>query len=349
MCDKCGSVYSESHGLDAADAYRIDEAAGWVLGHYDIIELAKKEKNPLRNRDLVAMEVALSDKLRKIAGDKSEQARKIIAAFLDETFDVTDASAKELVDLVSKHFPKIGAAIAESAVPVTEETAGEIVRLARKHIGKQPSFSKLPEDWTMTWALRDEKALEGLARKPALWIGDYYSGPKIEQARGIIAKAMEAGLGRDQTAALLKEGLGAAFEDYRYWDVVSSTVSTKARGWSVLTSMQEAGYETYKILPMGDERVCETCIAMSVHEFKVAKAVSIMESTFDLQDPDAVKEKTPWLQWDPSRNNGNGEAYYMKGGRANYLGDRSGESLQNSGLGIVPLHGRCRCQLVLAD
>jgi hypothetical protein len=172
---------------------------------------------------------------------------------------------------------------------------------------------------------------------------------KIVEARGIIEKAMEAGLGRDQTAELLKEQLGASFEDYRYWDSLASFTSTRARTWSCLSSMQEAQYETFGILPVGDERTCELCIAMSTREFRVDKAMATMESLFGLDNQDEAKERAPLLSWDDKRNDGNGEAYYMKGGRANYIGDRSGESLQNSGLGILPLHFFCRCVPVLIE
>lgn len=333
MCYLCEQI----DRMDAADRLRIDQAIDYILcGGVAVERAKKKEKNPLVNRDLVAMEVALADQLQRIAKLKSSEAEKIIAAFLDSDFEVTGAAAKALVELVEEHFPKIGAAIAESAVPVTEETAGGIISLARKYIGKRPGFD-LPADWTMTWELRDAKALEGLARKPALWIGNYYEGPMIEQARGVIGKAMEAGLGRDQTAALLKEGLGAAFENYRYWDVVASSVSTRARTWACLSSMKEAGFETFRVLAVSDERTCETCLLMDGREFSVAKSISTMESTFGLEDPEAVKETTPWLGWDKEHK----DAYYMKGGRANYIGERGSESLQNSGIGMPPFHGRC--------
>ena len=181
MCYLCEQI----DRMDAADRLRIDQAIDYILcGGVAVERAKKKEKNPLVNRDLVAMEVALADQLQRIAKLKSSEAEKIIAAFLDSDFEVTGAAAKALVELVEEHFPKIGAAIAESAVPVTEETAGGIISLARKYIGKRPGFD-LPADWTMTWELRDAKALEGLARKPALWIGNYYEGPMIEQARGV--------------------------------------------------------------------------------------------------------------------------------------------------------------------
>ncbi|MEI6633724.1 MAG: phage minor head protein [Chlamydiota bacterium] len=342
MCHLCEQI----DRMDAADRLRIEQSIDWLFGDDGIVERAKKkEKNPLINRDLVAFEVTLSDSLRKIADAEGDAAKTWLMKFLDESFTVTDASAKELVEMVSTFYPHIGSAIAESAVPVTEETAQEIIRLARKHIAVKPAFSKLPEDWAMTWNLRDDRALEALARKPAMWIGDYYSGPKIDQVRAIVDSAMAKGLGRDQTAALLKEALGVTFDDYRYWDVLSSSVTTKARSWSILTGMQDAGYEVYIWHAAGDERSCESCLAMDGREFSVAKAIRNIEATFDLEDKDQAKDKLPWLSWDPERK----DMYYKKGDRSVYVGNRGSESLQNSGIGTPPLHGRCRCTLVLAE
>ncbi len=346
MCHLCSPI---DH-LDAADRLRLEQAIDWILGHDDEIELAKKrEKNPLVTKDLVSFEVNLSDALRKVAIEQGDYAMEIIGNLLDTSFEMTDAAAAELIKQVSVIWPKYGAIIADSAIPVTEETAQEIMRLTRKYIALKPEYSSLPVDWEKAFTLRDEKALEAMARKPAMWIGDYYSGPKIEQARGIVESAMAQGLGRDQTAELLKAQLGASFEDYRYWDSLASFTSTRARTWSCLTSMQEGGYDTYGILTAGDERTCPLCISMSKYEFKVAKAISTMESLFGLDAPEEAKARAPLLAWDESRNDGDGEAYYMKGGRANYIGDRSGESLQNSGLGILPIHFRCRCVPVLIE
>ena len=349
MCDKCGSVCSESHGLDAVDAYRIDEAAAWVLGQGDPVELAKKEKNPLVLRDIVAIEVKLSDTLRAVAVEQGDYAMGLLGKLLDADFEVSAAGAKSLIEQVAAAYPKYGAAIADAAVPMTEETAEQVLALTRKRMALKRGFSELPPKWISAYALKDEKAIEALGKRPAMWIADYYKGPKVEQARGIIERAMEAGLGREQTADFLKAALGESFKDYRYWDVLSSSVTTKARSWGVFTTMQAAGYDTYRILPVGDARTCDVCLSLSKHEFKVAKAMNIMESTFGDEDPESVKEKAPWLSWDKSRNGGKGEAYYVKGGRANYIGDRSGESLQNSGLGITPVHGRCRCVPVLVE
>lgn len=171
MCHFCELIGR----MDAADRLRIEQAIDYILGDGETVELAKKkEKNPLINRDLVAMEVSLSDSLRKIADAESDAAMTALMKFLDDSFTVTDAGAKELVEMVSTYYPRIGAAIADSAIPVTEETAQEIIRLARKYLSMKPAFSKLPEDWAVAWTLRDDRALEALARKPAMWIADYY-------------------------------------------------------------------------------------------------------------------------------------------------------------------------------
>jgi hypothetical protein len=116
--------------------------------------------------------------------------------------------------------------------------------------------------------------------------------------------------------------------------------------------MDAAGFDTYRILPAGDERTCAACMALSGYEFKTAKAVATMEATFGMEDPEQAMNRTPWVSWDDKRENpdgSKGDAYYIKGDQKNYIGDRGAESLQASGLGILPVHGRCRCVAELIE
>lgn len=346
MCIICDVL----NGYDMLDRARIEDAARLVFNGVAALDVeraggSKRKLNPLKNRDLVAIELDLVDGLRRAGNREGKHAMELLAKLLGPDFDVTDAYARYMVEELALAYPVFGAAIAESAIPISEKTAQKIIKLTREHLAGMPRFADAGLDLTEAFTVMDARAVDAIGRKPAMWIGDYYVGPKIDQAREIISSGMKLGLDRNQIAEFLKEALGRSFQDYRYWDVVASSVTTRARTWSVLTSMQEAGFDRYRIQAVWDERTCNICLMMDGREFDVAKSVSRIESTFGMETPDELKYATPWLAWDSKRK----DAYYMKGERAVYVGDRGSESLQNSGIGMPPFHGNCRCTMVLAD
>jgi hypothetical protein len=129
---------------------------------------------------------------------------------------------------------------------------------------------------------------------------------------------------------MLREELGGiAPDDYKYWDVVSSAALVRARSFGAVSGMEEAGVTEYKILAMGDERMCPICGEMNGRAFSVAGTRKVINSALSLTDPEAFKKAMPW--------------------QAKPAAGVSSSKLCAGGQSVPPFHGRCRCVLVAAD
>lgn len=304
----------------------------------------KDPKSALSPASYVRWELNLSNALKAVAEKEVDPAMTTLSAIIDRTWGNDEQSALALVKQIQKTLPALGEAIAENAIPVTEHTSKKILTTIRKELGATKKFGHMPKDWVTTWTLRDERALDILARKPAFWIGQRYETKHIEAATRIIDASLDLGLGTDQTAVFLKESLGKELADYHYWDVLSSAVVNRSRTSGVLYAMQDAGFEIYQILTAGDDAVCDVCEHMAGQQFSIQESIDTLEGTFELENPEDLKDITPWLGWDEK----DGEPFYKDSeGKRHGVGNMSSAELQKNGIGQPPFHGLCRCTIVL--
>jgi hypothetical protein len=97
--------------------------------------------------------------------------------------------------------------------------------------------------------------------------------------------------------------------------------------YGLLKSYQQLQNTAYRIVAIIDGHTSSVCRAMNGREFLVTDAVNRMESIADDPDPQAAKNRSPWLKL------------------ADVEGKTSAE-LAAMGFTVPPFHGRCRTTVI---
>ncbi len=185
-----------------------------------------------------------------------------------------------------------------------------------------------------------------------------------EKAREIVARGLDQGLGRD----VIARDLAAAFGDRivrseAYYEVVAGAYMNRARTYSSLLSFQDAGVENYVFEAVLDEVTTDICRFYHGQTFSTSKGIEAMNRTLELEDPEQIKDVSPWLRTGKSPD-GTRNIFFMRGGQRVRVAqiDRSGvgnrddvgsysramtpRQLEAAGIPFPPLHGRCRSTVV---
>ncbi|MDR3279161.1 MAG: hypothetical protein LBT23_01500 [Synergistaceae bacterium] len=266
---------------------------------------------------------------------------------------------KAYTDALSDLFQNIPDEISEEAIEIIEEgllqALGDAFGMSpvvrrQMHSYIESAYSMAKTRWIMPvpgdktsslLSLIDYRAIDYLSRNNCFWLGKHY-GDHIGGSIGALTqKALREGIGRRALAVELKRALGGGGEgetssaadndldDYKYWDVVSSSALVRARSFGMISGMEEAGITEFEVLAMGDERMCDICGEMSGRVFSVRDADNLSKRVVGISTPDEFKKAMPWQSKPPV--------------------GISGKKLMDDGQSVPPFHGRCRCIIVEHD
>ncbi len=202
---------------------------------------------------------------------------------------------------------------------------------------------------TAGFSQADLAAIKELSKQQLWWIGDHWDN---NLSRIITATVQEeslvTGLGREQVGKILKgivkgsvRGVSVpgtfAGSTEQYFQMLSATVRTRASAFGALTSMRDAGFSTYKIVAVMDERTSEQCRLMHNKVFKVSDGMGHMNRSLKVTDPDGYKAVAGWKSASAIEQIiGSGDANSQR------------MNLAASGLALPPYHARCRT-IVMAE
>lgn len=303
----------------------------FILGLLGIrVEKGGKAKTIYTPEEILGMEEGLAQPLKKMAAKVNTPLRKSLYGLMTKK-DWSDLSEKEreaIYQLAAGKLADAGAEMGEMAAPVIRREAERVYTEVREVLSGKLGISA-------DFEAIDQKLIDTFARDNNYWIGKHYTEEHLEAVKRIGARALEEGLGRDELADLFKDALGSQFEDYRYWDVLSSTVINRSRTYSTVRSMHLIGIKEYVWMAVNDERTCPICGELDGQVFKTERIYEIIEETASLENPEDLKTTTPWLSVDPE-----GEIYYKDAaGERRVVDIHNVEELQNAGMGFPPIHG----------
>lgn len=209
----------------------------------------------------------------------------------------------------------------------------------------------------------DRRAIEGVRRNTTAFVRDEYGARRAEyaqDARDIVGRGLEEGIGSSEIAERLGERLGAALgRGDAYWQVVAMSFANTARTGSQLGAYAQAGIQRYVFEAVMDEVTSDICRYYHGREFEVAPALAQMRAQTSAEDPESVRESNPWIR-EGRDADGNRILYFERGGdrttvatiersgvgsrddTGSFSGGMSSSALQAEGIPYPPLHGRCR-------
>lgn len=348
---------------DPADLFEAGaRAAEDILHRAFRIDIAKDD-NPLGKRSFVVLVRRVSRRLLRVAGPHDARGAKAAAEKLDADWPNLTAKARgRLIDEADESV----AAAGERALPALDaylETASTQIVGGTRRAAKKSYKLSIAASLTD----RDERTAEHVRASHTMFIRDAHGDLRERlsaKARDIVADGLEKGLGRED----ISEGLAAAMTGAKrpdsYWDLIATNFSNRARTFTHVHALDEAGIEAYRFDAVLDEATSEICRFMHGKVFNVGKAVKRQQRVIELEDPEEIKVAMPWVSKAKRDADGKEVLYYETEGGArravavvdepaegkkdevgSYSRELSTEQLERAGVTSPPLHGNCRSSL----
>lgn len=346
------------------DPARVLRVASTALD--EVLERVGIEKalNPLNKRDFLVIQRRVTLALRNAAAGAEAAAMRRALQMLDVDWTaLSSAAQRRVLDAASKSFVPSAARI----LPRVQET----LRLeAPKVVGatRSAAIARFALRIPSSLSLRDRRVGEFVARSQSGFIRDELGRRRVAysaRARHVVSSALDRGLGRDEIAAELEEKMmgTAAARSRGYWNVVAGSFAGHARSYAQVSAYAEADIKKYRFVAVMDEVTSEICRFMDGRVFEVQKAAQRMEAVERLEDPEEIKNVSPWAT---VRQGEEGEQYLAVDkegeeqriatieesavGERDVQGEFSGEmdedELEAAGVTVPPLHGNCRSTIV---
>ena len=214
----------------------------------------------------------------------------------------------------------------------------------------------------------DRRAVNYVIRANSLFVRDEY-GRRLDwlgmEARRIVARGLEDGLGRDEIAGDLARAANAAMvqRSASYWDVIASSFVGESRSLSQISSYAEAGIERFVLSAVLDEHTTDTCRFLDGKVIQTSDALHMLDRMESSEDPAAIKQIRPWVRErvgeDGKRSlvvdGGGGRSVLavversgtgIRDDRGSYSRAVSSRDLAPAGIGFPPFHGLCRTTTV---
>lgn len=302
----------------------------------------------------------LASRLRRAASSHERDA--VAASIKVLKVDWGATTAKERRDLVSEAMAKAGrhlGLIPKKIEAEIGETMPDVFRAGRADAKKTTGSPKINVSTTAV----DRKAIKAIERDSGLFVTDAM-GRRVdafgEEARAIVARGVEEGLGRAAIARDLEAAAAGklAPRGGAYWEVVAGAYVGRGRSWSQLLGYQEAGVRRYRIEAVLDRATTQVCRFLHGKSFEVSDGLSILNAGAELDRPEDVKKQNPWVRLGQPPEGKPILFVDGKGGRVKvatieeaatgadkvgrFSGGLSERGLVSNGIGFPPYHGLCR-------
>lgn len=324
-------------GLSDEELLVLADSVGKELGR-ELVEKDEREN---------AIESGMSRNLNEDYLDDLESA-------VDEELGAVPAANAELSE-VNLALSAIGARLAERSTLVAREILlgglKSLAKLARRVAALRFGW-RGPTGIAITGGLAqvDVNAVEALSEQQLWWIGNLWNDHLSRVISATVSReSLTVGLGREQVGRIL-EGVvtgsirgGSVPKTFRgsteqYFRALAGTVRNQASNFGALGAMRDAGFTTYRIQAVLDERTSEVCREMHGKSFRVNDGVKHVERIRGVQDPEEYKRVAGWRTVEEVRQ--------ISGG-----GDEESQrkALVAAGVVLPPFHSRCRTVIIEED
>lgn len=286
-----------------------------AVSDMELVMLVKDDKayNILlgRLRDAILMayddqkKAALVDILKHLDNKKTDAFTKADAEYIDEV--LTAKFGEDLNSLVAGDVSKL---------------TNEIFKLGKKEILDTAGFK-------LSFNVSDKEAAKILAEQNLFWIGGHYG----EKLKSQFDKLTAGYFDSDKTLQNIADDFLSSFNrftnqgDQYFYDLAEHQTNT-VRELGKVNGLVQAGIEYYEIRAVIDDRTSDICVRLNGTVFPVERAVEYRDNILSLNNPDDIKEASPWL-------NSNEVAALP-----------SDDSELPAGLSLPPYHFRCRTIIV---
>jgi hypothetical protein len=343
------------------------EAADELIERFLRIPI-KKAINPLDDVGFIMIVSKMARTLALLSKTVDADVVKAAMAHLDVDWaNLTPAQRDAAVQAANQgiaHYYETKAAVILPKIVATLKASGEtIVGDVKKHATKKWGFKIAG-----SFDVKDQRVIDHAAESQAHYIRDQWGTRKAglsKVARSVVSRGLDRGAGRAEIAGDLQRTMTAVNlqRSDGYWKLIAGVFANRSRTYAALTSFTEGGITAYQFESVLDEVTSQVCRFMHGRKFDVATSLGHYQEVADSEDPEAVKEITPWVS--VASVKGQPDTLYVKqGGKRTILGtvkesavgtaDETGKfstkhddkALQAMGVSMPPLHGHCRSTVV---
>lgn len=321
-------------GLSDEELLVLADSVGKELGR-ELVEKDERE-NAIENR---------------MARDLNENYLDDLENAFGEELDAISASGVELSEVnlaLSAIGVKLAARSVSAAREILETGLKSLAKLARR-IASIRFGGRGPTGVAISGSLAqvDLNAVETLAEQQLWWIGNLWNDHLSRVISATVSReALTVGLGREQVGRILEGVVNGSIRGVavpktfrgsteQYFQALAGTVRNQASNFGSLGAMRDAGFTTYRIQAVLDERTSDVCREMHGKSFRVDDGVKHVERIRGARDPEEYKRVAGWRTAEEVRQ--------ISGG-----GDEESQrkALVAAGVVLPPFHSRCRSVII---
>lgn len=323
----------------------------------------------LSDEELLVLADSVGKELGRELVEKDERENAIegrMARDLNENYldDLENAVGEELgviptVDAelfeVNLALNAIGARLANRsasiALEVLETGLKSLAKLARR-IASIRFGGRGPTGIAISGSLAqvDVSAVEALAEQQLWWIGNLWNDHLSRVISATVSReSLTVGLGREQVGQILEGVVNGSIQGVavpktfrgsteQYFRALAGTVRNQASNFGALGAMRDAGFTTYTIQAVLDERTSDVCREMHGKSFRVSDGVKHVDRIRGVRDPEEYKQVAGWKTAEEVR-------------QISVDGDEESQrrALVAAGVMLPPFHSRCRTIIIEND
>lgn len=330
------------------------ETADWLLE--DVLRVPVRKALSLATAEDFDQAVgALANKLEGVAREHELEAVRDAVAALDVDWRETTAAQRraliaQATQRARRHTRRVPAALKAPLGAAAHDVVEAIRRDVRRKLSIGVDFNAV-----------DRRIIKHITTSPTMFVRDAYGRRHqhfSEVARRIVARGLEAGLGRDDIASDLEQaarGIITGRGRY-YWDVVAGAFVGRGRSLAQLSAYAEAGLSRYVIEAVLDEHTTEVCRFLHGQTLSVDEGLRAFARAE--AEPEGLRELAPWMR------HSKGLLFVERGGdrlpvaevtrsamgrrdeRGEFSRGRSPRELMSLGVSHPPFHALCRTQIL---
>ena len=286
-----------------------------ILREKTIIFLAMKRRQTIQETTTARLRDLFMTSLTDVQHEVTLEAVKA----LKRTTGLTEVHLRGIIQTIEE-------ALGKTVNEKLQENVSEYVEFIYGR-GKQKGRQSRAQFSFDPW---DEKAIEWNTHQAVYWIGDYYTRQLARDLQDLLIPAFTEGASRAELTGLLESYMvGFADRSSVYFEGLANHIVTRSFNFGQVAGLDEAGFESYRISAVMDDRTTPICRTMNGTKFSISKGKALATYLMTANDPDEVKTLAPWLQPED-------------------LGEFSpedGDSLPG-GMALPPYHFFCRTTIV---
>lgn len=214
--------------------------------------------------------------------------------------------------------------------------------------------------------LNDKRVARLLSQHHSFWVRDRHgviSRDMSAMARAIISNGMSRGLGQVEIGRELSRMTGSGLRQPHYYRTVAANHVSRARSYSIGTSMRAAGIEYFRIQAVLDARTTHQCEYLHDKILPVSSAAANLDRIIADPNPESVLVHQPFIRDDGDRLTvptlGGGRATVARieqrgrhstpqGPGGKYTAVMSQSDMVSAAIGLPPYHHNCRTTVIPA-